>query len=617
MISGGRLNAEVVARQLENCDGSLRCHLEAMLAVQCYIFGFDAAAVLHSTDSEQVRLVSLFPAVSQDQGAPDWLGAALPAVRKCLGHGTAVAVQVAQPHAQSVPLSISALPAKVPEVGACIFVYRGTANGILMQELHERLGLTLQFGLVARRNAGVNNVQDRLTRMRMAVDVLTVVSRSAKFGSGAMAMCNQIASSWRCERVSLGFVRRRYVRVVAMSHTEHFVRKMELVRQMESVMEECLDQDCEVLFPSSEQDACVRRAVREFSHHQEGSHILSVPLRDEQTPVAVLMLQRPADKPFVQEEVETVRLACELCTPQLLAMQQRDRWIGAKAVGALRSFLSFVVGPQHTWAKATAVLLAGLLAFSIFVKGQYKVEAPFVVEAVQQQVIPAPFDGYLATVGVEVGDAVTAESTVLGTLDTAELRLQLAAASAERTVYLKQAAAAMRDGQTAQAQIAQAEADRLEAQMSLLGHHLQHAQLRSPIAGLVVSGDLKRQIGAPVAKGDVLFEVAPLESLRAVLIVPEAEVVDMRVAQEGYLATFSYPGQKLHFQVEQIDPVAGVVEQRNVFRVRVHLSERPSWLRPGMEGVGKVHAGKRCYLWIWTRKAVSYTHLTLPTKRIV
>ena len=127
----------------------------------------------------------------------------------------------------------------------------------------------------------------------------------------------------------------------------------------------------------------------------------------------------------------------------------------------------------------------------------------------------------------------------------------------------------------------------------------------------MVQGDLKRQIGAPVKTGDVLFEISPLESLRAELQVPEDQILDVAPAQEGYLATASYPSDRIKFKVELINPVAEVVNQRNVFKVRVTLAEKHSWMRPGMEGIAKVHAGQRRYVWIWTRKIVNWVRMKL------
>jgi multidrug resistance efflux pump len=169
----------------------------------------------------------------------------------------------------------------------------------------------------------------------------------------------------------------------------------------------------------------------------------------------------------------------------------------------------------------------------------------------------------------------------------------------------------MRDGETAQAQIARANADKASAEIDLLSYMINQASLISPTSSTVVKGDLKREIGAPVKTGDILFEVAPLDSLRAELLVPEAEIFDVEVGQEGFLATASYPAQRIKFTVERINPMAEVIEQRNVFRVRVRLLEVHMWMRPGMKGVAKVTVGKRHYVWIWTRKIINWIRMKL------
>ena len=376
-------------------------------------------------------------------------------------------------------------------------------------------------------------------------------------------------------------------------------------------MEECLDQDGEVIHPAPEDSTYISRQSAEFSKRYGPLAIASLPIRHGGKVWGVLTLERPADRPFTLDEVEAVRLALELCTARLVALQEHDRWIGAKLAGGLRESLAVLVGPRHTWAKITAILMFTAVVFLIFAKGNYRAEASFVLEGTQRQVIPAPFDGYLKAVNVEVSDTIQAGQTSLGELDTAELRLRLAEAKADQAGYRKQMDAAMRDGETAQAQIAGANADKAQAQIDLFEYMIGQARLLSPIGGTVVQGDLKRQIGAPVKTGDVLFEVTPLESLRAVLHVREDQIADVRVGQRGTLATASYPGEYLGFEVERVNPIAEVVKQENVFKVRVRLLELYPWMRPGMEGVAKIDLAKRRYAWIWTRKIVNWVRMRL------
>jgi multidrug efflux pump subunit AcrA (membrane-fusion protein) len=399
--------------------------------------------------------------------------------------------------------------------------------------------------------------------------------------------------------------------VKALSHTESFSRKMQFVQDLESAMEECLDQDGEVVYPASADATCIDRAAGELSRRHGPLALASLPIRNGEKGWGVVTLERPVDRPFTADEIESVRLALELCATRLADLRQQDRWLGAKMADGLRSTLAPLVGPRHTWVKMSTLLAFVVLAFLVFAKGDYRAEASFVLEGVERQIVPAPFDGYLKTVNVEVGDPVRARETCLAELDTAELRLRLAESKAEKAGYLKQAAAAMRDGATAQAQIAEANAEKAQALIDLLEYRITQANLISPLDGTIVAGDLKRQIGAPVKTGDVLFQVAPLNSLRAVLHVGEDQITDVRVGQRGYLATASYPGRRIAFEVERVNPIAEVVKQQNILKVRVRLLEVHPWMRPGMEGVAGIMIDKRPYAWIWTRKLNNWVRMKL------
>jgi multidrug resistance efflux pump len=387
-------------------------------------------------------------------------------------------------------------------------------------------------------------------------------------------------------------------------------------------MEECLDQNLEILHPADAQATYVSRAAVELSNRQGPAAITSLPLRRKGEPVAVVTLERQADRPFDLEELEALRLTCDLCTARLVNLYEHGRWFGAAVAIQTRRGLAALLGPRHTWAKVAAAAAFAVIVFLVFARGEYQAEAPFVIEAVQKQVVPAPFDGFLKGVSVRPPDRVTAGG-VLGELDTAELRLQLASSKAEQVGYLKQATAAMRDAtvtrdasKLTESQIAQANADALAERIKVLEHRISKARLVSPIDGIVVAGDLERQIGAPVKTGDVLFEIAQLESLRAELAVPEDRIADVHEGQTGQLATVSYPDQRLDFVVERINPVAEVVKQQNVFKVRVRLTGvdlvgRHGWLRPGMEGIARVRIDMRSYAWLWTHRLVNWVRMRL------
>jgi biotin carboxyl carrier protein len=453
--------------------------------------------------------------------------------------------------------------------------------------------------------------QGTLSRLQQAMGVLLAVNSEENFKAAALSFCNVMASEWQCERVSIGFNNDKNIQLESTSYTDNFFKKTGLVRLIQSAMEECADQDEQIIYPPSREDAYVCRAAESLSKKHGQTTILSIPLHKNETVQGVVTLQRPGHLSFWPDETDTLHLACQLCAPRLIDLYESHHWIASALKKKKQSLMQSLSSPQQSGAKIGAISIFLFILFMLFFKGSYKAESPFTLEATYQQVIPAPFDGYINSVHVEVGDTIEGHKTVLATLDTAELQLERAKAMAEKEGFLKQYAEAMRDNEIAQAQMAKANSDKTDAQIQLLNYHMEQAQLISPINGTVVKGDIKRRIGAPVKTGDVLFEVTPLESLRAELQVPEDQILHVRVSQKGNLATYSYPSRHIRFEVEKINPVAEVINKRNVFKVQVKLLETADWMRPGMEGVAKIHTDPKPYAWIWTRKATNWIRMKL------
>jgi len=612
--TAGNVLSELI-EQFHKSNGDPGQYLHNLLAAQCFLGQAESAAILRIGRETNIDVIALYPQLKKDASAPQWLAKSAEFANQVISSDKPV-IKPLPPSGrikdQTDGHHIVMISLPLPDVGKTIatFLLQDSDENAL-EVNSQRLQLLVSILSYSQIGSGQQNWQESCKRLQQTTETLSSVNRQKRFTSAAMAFCNELASQWRCERASVGFLKGRYVQLKAISHTEHFSRKMEIAQDIESAMEECLDQDVEILSPAPKDSAYVSRATDKLSERHGPFAVLSLPLRSSEGATAVITLERPIDKEFSLDEIETIRLACELCTARLVDLYEHDKWIGVVIVSRTRKGIAKLVGPKHTWAKVAAILCFTAILFLIFAKGQFKPDAPFVLEATYQQVIPAPFDGYIKNVQVEIGDMVEGGNSVLAGLDTAELRLSLAAAKAEKAGYLKQASAAMRDGETAQAQIAQADADKAQAQIELFEYQIGQASLISQISGVVVKGDLKREIGAPVKIGDVLFEVCPLEALRAQLMVPEDEIYDIKVGQGGYLATASHPAQRIKFKVERINPIAEVVNQRNVFKVRVQLLQTQPWMRPGMEGVARVSVGKRRYVWIWTRKIVNWVRMKL------
>jgi multidrug efflux pump subunit AcrA (membrane-fusion protein) len=175
---------------------------------------------------------------------------------------------------------------------------------------------------------------------------------------------------------------------------------------------------------------------------------------------------------------------------------------------------------------------------------------------------------------------------------------------------VKQQREALAKRERAQASIVSAQVEQVEAQLALVEEQLSRTEVTAPFKGVIVSGDLSQSLGAPLERGQVLFEVAPLDAYRVVLQVDERDIAYLKQGQRGDLVLASLPGSSIPVAVSKITPVSTPKEGRNLFRVEAQLDRAPgSRLRPGMEGVAKIGIDERSLVWIWTRQLANWVRL--------
>ncbi len=452
------------------------------------------------------------------------------------------------------------------------------------------------------------NEQHKQIDLTQTLELLLLLNQQEKFLAAAMIVVNETVSRFGCSRVSLGWQVDGYICLQSISHMEQFEPKMEIVNQLEAAMEESFDQDEEIFYPALVADGPVNRDHASYAKKQQIGQLLSLPLRVADQVVGVLTCERDQD-PFIEAEIRSLRILCDQISSRLEVLKEADRWLGAKLKDSLKETFATLLGPGKTLPKLTGLLICGLLLISLLVKLPYRIEAPFILRSKDVRQVTAPFPGYIDQVQVEVGQQV-AEGSSLLTLDNSDLLLEEAAAVTNRVRYLREAEKARAKNALIEMKIAQAQADQAQAQLELIQYHLNRAELRSPISGIVVEGDFTERRGTPVEKGEVLFKVARHEKLYAEIRVTERDIRELAVGQSGELAFVSRPQQKYPLQIQQIDPLASAEESGNVFIVRSEIfTTVEDWWRPGMSGIAKTTVEKRRLLWIISHRTINFFRL--------
>ncbi len=250
---------------------------------------------------------------------------------------------------------------------------------------------------------------------------------------------------------------------------------------------------------------------------------------------------------------------------------------------------------RSRWIALGMALLLGVMTFT---SGNYRVTASANLEGKIQRAIVAPFDGYIAAAHARAGETVAA-GEVIAALDTEELLLQQQRHAAEKNEYTRQYRKALATRDQTQAHIFKSQVSQAEAQLSLVEKKIERAALVSTLDGVIISGDLSRSLGAPVATGDVLFEVAPLNEYRLIILVDEKQVADVDEDMTGGLTLKALPGTELPFVVHKVSPVFQEESDGIAYRVEARLVENHAALRPGMEGVAKIDVDRRSLIWIY------------------
>jgi multidrug resistance efflux pump len=216
--------------------------------------------------------------------------------------------------------------------------------------------------------------------------------------------------------------------------------------------------------------------------------------------------------------------------------------------------------------------------------------------------------GYIVEARARAGDIVR-KGAVLATMDDRDLRLErqkLVSQSAQQDSERRQAIA---EGNRARAGILEAQTAQVRAQLALIDEQIGRTRIVAPFDAVVVKGDLSQSLGAAVERGNVLFELAPLDTYRVIMKVDERDISSVKVGQAGRLALSSMPTEIITLSVEKITPVSVVDQGRNFFRVEAVAQGAIEKLRPGMEGVGKIEVERRKLLWIWTHKLVHWMRM--------
>lgn len=443
--------------------------------------------------------------------------------------------------------------------------------------------------------------------------VLSACLDQETFQNTAMTLVTELAARYGCQRVSFGLRKRNSIEVQVLSHSSSFKHQARLVQAIGAAMDEAVDQDQVITYSRDNiPEITITLAHQELASQYPQACVCTLPVAECGEVVGALTLERDTNTPLPAQDIAQVEQLLALMAPVLLLKYRDQQGLAQKAWRSARETVARLFGPAHIRLKLATLVSVVLLLVLTLVQGDWRVTAEAVVEGSVQRTVAAPLDGYIASAEIRAGDVVQA-GQLLGTLDDNDLVLERLKWSTLRQQMASEAREAMAQHDRAQVNILNAKVDQAEAELQLIDEQLTRTRLIAPFDGIVIEGDLSQNLGTPVARGDTLFRVAPLDDYRIVLRVDERDIAPVRPGQRGRLVLASMPDEVLELRVDKITSVSSPGQGRNYFRVEASLASPAAGLRPGMEGVGKIEVGEASLFWIWTHELFNWLRLQVWT----
>jgi len=457
----------------------------------------------------------------------------------------------------------------------------------------------------------IQNCNIKITQLTAVLGIVQSSLEKENFKTAVLALAGEIASRLHTERVSIGWLKNDYIVLKAISHTDHFEKKMQIVQDLECAMEEAYEQDAVVAYPDPANKSLITHMHKHYSEAANAGNLLSVPIRNKENTIGIITCER-SKKPFSEQEATEIHLAANLCSARLLELYAKSSWIGARFIRSLRKGLSKFLGHEHTWAKFLGILGISFILFAILYPIEYKVSSPAILKTDKIIYTTAPFDGYIDSVFVKPGDIVYKGQELLR-LNKTELRLQEADLLAQEQDNRREIQKAQAAHELAEMRIQKARLAQTIAKLKSVRYKLSIASIRCAAdSAVIIEGDPQKRIGAPVNQGTELFQLASIENIYVEIDVSELEIKNIGLDSEGLLAIKSRPSLLHRFRTERISPTATVKDQENVFSVRGEfIHGTPPWFRPGMTGIAKIHAGKKTLWWILSHQAIDFLRIKL------
>jgi multidrug efflux pump subunit AcrA (membrane-fusion protein) len=458
---------------------------------------------------------------------------------------------------------------------------------------HVIAGPTVRNGTVL---AGPQRLVQAEREARTAAALLEILARvesSDRLEDACAILTDEFQRLASCDRVALGWCGRQSgtFPLLTVSGMPRIDRRSDVARRLEAALAETMLSGEGVAWPSdAHSPSQPTLAHQRLAAAAKAGWIISSPLRDSSgaVPAAWLFLGRGE----AEQRADTASLmrAGDPRVAACLGLLKR-----AQSGPISRWTRKLLAGKHARWRWLAAAALAAAIALA-FLPAANRIQCKCKVQPVVRRFVSAPFEGTLEKSLAEPGDIVCQGQT-LARMDGREIRWETSSLWADHNRAEVKRNVSMAKHDTGASRMAELEAQRLALKLHVLDARSEHLEIKSPIRGVLLTGDQKRAEGMSVAVGQALFEVAPLDRMVVEIAVPERDLQQAAVGMDAIVRLDACRGTTRQAAIAKINPRAETIDGEQVFVAELAIDNPGELLRPGMNGTATVLG--RTHPWIW------------------
>lgn len=430
-----------------------------------------------------------------------------------------------------------------------------------------------------------NQNRQKSAQYQQILDIIEKSSAGDSLAQNSHVLCSLLATQLDLKQVVFLTCHRGKTKVLSVSKVPQYDSRTQPFAQLTAYIDS--------LHRSGAEDAKVAFAAW-LSRNLPETLYQNFAVQYEQQTFGYLVIFYPSDHRDISSEKAKIALFLRYLAPLYFKLYWTQLSFFGRQYDRFSSWLRRRPSPVQ-FAVYGGVLITAMALLLTPVPVNIKAEAH--LEGLVQRAIVVPEDGFLKEVFVKTGEVIH-RGQLLAQLDQQAIRLDIQRWQNEKQEYEREYHRELTALNHGQMRIAQAKMAQAQAKLSQFQNRLEKTRITAPIDGVVIKGDLSRAVGAPVKQGQVLYEMAPDDEFKLVLLVAQDDIIKMRSGQQGKLKLNAFPGNPLAFEIEAISSVFEEHGAQVQYRVEARLFDTAEGLRPGMSGTGKVSTQKQALLWV-------------------